>query len=396
MPPKGVEIPGLNVPSGTGERPAAPKTENPTTDLPPAENGAGAVPKPEGIPTEKSEGDSTNSGIPPVETPSPRKRRMERLHGADNPADAPKPETPPAENSADAAPEPESTDDKKPETETSKPGPLQVEVDGESIRLSEFVSRLLKERARVEGTSLSESVKKGDWNKETLAHTGADGAPREWAQLTGWLKTHKEEIPRFVAEYEDLKTKLAPGEDAGVDIGETHLPFSRFEQASFDTARHLDAKNNDFETMSEYEERLRARDKRRFIAYFLAQQSGGSEAVEALRNVEDFTISKEQEEQAINAIQGMDDEEYARIAKQALEAAIPDTEKHSFRFPDHVTSDAEAGEIRDYYWNEFARKIKPESEATIKKRVERWDKIKKKEEKPAGSAAGESEERRAA
>jgi len=356
----------------------------------------GATPLPERGPSVlRHMGDVASSLTPPKKNPSvlrplrPESPTTSPTEGGEGVSKPEKPVTPPAEDDKGKGPEAgkESAEPTAEGAETVKSKPT-VEVDGESVSFGEFASRLIKERARVEGLSLEESVSAGKWNKDTLAHIGEDGAPREWAQLTGWLKKHPEEMPRFIAEYEDLKTKKSPGEDAGVDLGGTHLPFSRFEQASFDTSRHTDVKDKDFETVSEYKERLQARDRRRFIAYFLAQQSGGREAVEALKDAEDFVISEEQEKQAEKAMQEMNDEEYSKIVEQALEAAIPNGGERPFTFSDHNETNASPDDIREYYWNEFARKIKPKPEAA-KKGTEEPEEAKKPEEAAPAEAPGD-------
>ena len=59
----------------------------------------------------------------------------------------------------------------------------------------------------------------------------ADGAPRDWAHLTGYLKAHPDEIDRFVDEYDSLVSTI-PSEDVDdSNSGKSDNPDSPFGRA---------------------------------------------------------------------------------------------------------------------------------------------------------------------
>ncbi|MDO4220294.1 MAG: hypothetical protein Q4D22_03660, partial [Candidatus Saccharibacteria bacterium] len=57
----------------------------------------------------------------------------------------------------------------------------------------------------------ADSVKEGTWDKDLRAHVGEDGIPREWAQMTGYLKKHPEAIDAVLEERDRLRAE-AEGE----------------------------------------------------------------------------------------------------------------------------------------------------------------------------------------
>ena len=106
--------------------------------------------------------------------------------------------------------------------------------------LSKFVAELI--RLRGEG-----SVDEGTWDAEQHTRVDEDGAPRDWAHLTGYLKNNPDKLGRFVGEYMDLKeTEEASDESA--------------DEAAEDTAEEVAEEAAETKPMSEDEkmaERLR-------------------------------------------------------------------------------------------------------------------------------------------
>ena len=65
--------------------------------------------------------------------------------------------------------------------------------------LNKFVAELVRLRGGEDG------IHQGTWDTEQVTHVDADGAPRDYAHLTGYLKSNPDQLSRFVTEYMDLK-----------------------------------------------------------------------------------------------------------------------------------------------------------------------------------------------
>ena len=66
--------------------------------------------------------------------------------------------------------------------------------------MHKFVSELIRLRGGAESEKENAS-----WDAEQKAYVGEDGAPRDWAHLTKYLKDNPAELSRFVDEFMDLK-----------------------------------------------------------------------------------------------------------------------------------------------------------------------------------------------
>ncbi len=103
----------------------------------------------------------------------------------------------------------------------------------------------------------------------------------------------------------------AEASDSGMELGGTHLSFSSLE------AREFKLQQPD-ESDEAFNERALAQNERTFIAYFLAQEQGGQEAVKeqfsAPGEIRDYKLKRTQKYEFYDAIAQLPEEEYnARV-----------------------------------------------------------------------------------
>lgn len=80
--------------------------------------------------------------------------------------------------------------------------------------LSSLVADLVKLRGG------NDAIKEGaTWDKEMRAYVGADGLPRDWAHLTGYLKRNPDAIGKVLEEYNELQAADDEGSDFEAAMG---------------------------------------------------------------------------------------------------------------------------------------------------------------------------------
>lgn len=114
------------------------------------------------------------------------------------------------------------------------------------------------------------------------------------------------------AEPAKTEAELKRPVDPGLDLCGTHLSFSELPNVDFKPQMPD-------ESDAEFAERVKGLEQRKFIGYFLAQEKGGPEAVQAAFEKGDFRLRRSQRREFLTAIAHMPAKEYEARINSLLE-----------------------------------------------------------------------------